>query len=872
MPRGNQLILLIILLIIIGVLGAFLFTKESSHNYADTYQAIPENVLAAGKISDQKLRSNFLFTNVLTKKLLRSNEYKKNLSVFEKLVKQIGEIQTDTAEFRKYPNIIGFNLESGSTVKPFAIFHIGDDISESDAKKYLKQWYPNSHLAIHNYRGVRVFDILDESNRSISSISLANNLLKISTSSLTVEEMEDAYLNSLTYQSDAILEFERLDNALIINYSIINQVFRSSTSKYLPDLMPTILLKAITVVNATSPANNIQQLSGKVFDSTGKLLMIDAKASLKYPKELDSLIPDNYLLTKKLSYDYDASNKTSEIKLNLDSLKILASEIGVGYDSLKTMLGSGFVELYNVMRQDSQNIAKVKLVDVRTAANADYLERRIKSFRHLSDTTKGMHSHIDLAGNIWGIDASFIKAKGRCLLFASSVNEYQIFDDKASSVAALNKNKLNAVIEENVITGGAFKAEWAQMFTNDIVNRAWIESLLELVPKVSISLKLNGDTVVNTIIINSNNSFLNQPNSDLKWSIATADRIILSPQVVQTKLDENWFVLWQTEDLNLHCVNSLGEQLWMVKTDAPILGKVYGIKLDNSEEMSVLFSTKSSVYLLNQSGQNQNNFPIILSQETKAGLTLINDGNNKIFYLPVLGGRIYAYYPSGKPLAPWSFININGEVIYPLQVWSQKNIWYVSAITEKGLFYTWNAYGKSKDAVIKMNVKLSGAPAWDLKDSIKHCFILDSSGKIFTINILNNSFTQIPTNQLYKNASITIADGNDDKVNELVIAQSINIVGLDLAGKQKWNLVSSEPLKYQPQNIHIGSSSLLGYTLTGQSKIYLFQKNLKPFANFPKDGNTQFDVAIDEVNNTIHIITGTNNGYIKAYHLFLNTN
>ncbi len=229
----------------------------------------------------------------------------------------------------------------------------------------------------------------------------------------------------------------------------------------------------------------------------------------------------------------------------------------------------------------------------------------------------------------------------------------------------------------------------------------------------------------------------------LVWNVQLEAPALFTPQIVKNFDNGRKEIIVQDDNYNVYLISRDGDILWKRQLTEPCLGKIYQLDFYGNEEYQYLFNTPTKIYLLNRKGENEYNFPIRLSAEANAGLTMIDVGGRKDynFFVPCNNGNVYGYHYSGRPLSGWSPRKQLSQVPYPLIYFKEKGVESLVAANKNGTVYLLNRGGIIKHK-IKTNGPLIAPPQIALRGKEKKIlattekgdtYIIDAKGEYFNL-------------------------------------------------------------------------------------------------------------------------------------------
>lgn len=381
----------------------------------------------------------------------------------------------------------------------------------------------------------------------------------------------------------------------------------------------------------------------------------------------------------------------------------------------------------------------------------------------------------------------------------------------------------------------------------------------KMVQSLAISFTTKNDMTISTGRIDFSGKISKEIH--LLWS-SQLDTTPATPPFVIVN-GENKYIAIQDNDMNLNFYNEAGRLMWKKYLGEKIMSKIYFMDQYNNGECQLVFNTTNKLYLVTTKGDSISNFPIRLPAPASNGCLVKDfDGFNKYeIYVACQNGTIYAYEPSGKPLAQW----ITKQTVYgvdqPFIPFRYNNTDYIYAYGDHNQYI---ADRKGKIVKLKSPENAISKTMMAYSDSGKTCtfYILDNSGRIYSVDpaqtgelkalnlpdtisdittqgdLLNNKIVMLSNNTLY----------NFSTTGELVKASE-----LEPDGKFKF---------VNPLNVDYKA----GITDLNHNKFYLLSPISTVEDGYPVWGNSDFSIMKGSENNSRSLIViSDSNGVLYVY-------
>jgi hypothetical protein len=326
---------------------------------------------------------------------------------------------------------------------------------------------------------------------------------------------------------------------------------------------------------------------------------------------------------------------------------------------------------------------------------------------------------------------------------------------------------------------------------------------------------------------------------------------------------ENRFIAIQDDEQNLNFYNEAGRLLWKKHLGEKILSTIYYMDQYNNGECQMIFNTTNKLYMIDTKGDSISNFPIRLPAPATNGCLLKDFEGFKRYeiYVACQNGSIYAYEISGKPLPQWITKQVTFGIdrdFIPIRVNGNDFIYGYGGNSH----YIIDRKGKIVRLKTPENPIEKSVVAFSDSGRKSEIYILDNTGKIFTVNPANiNEMTSL---NFQESATDIISIG--DRLNDVIAILNGNKL-FAYSGSVELELVStidgSNDLKFVNQ---INSSGKGGIIDLSKNKFYLLSSNASIENGYPVWGNSDFSMMTSDDNTSkSYIVISDSNGVLYVY-------
>ena len=84
----------------------------------------------------------------------------------------------------------------------------------------------------------------------------------------------------------------------------------------------------------------------------------------------------------------------------------------------------------------------------------------------------------------------------------------------------------------------------------------------------------------------------------------------------------------QDTDNFLYLITSEGKLVWRIRIAGRIISDIHQVDMYRNKRLQMVFNTAEKLYIIDRSGKNVNNFPIIFATKATAGVAVFDYNNN----------------------------------------------------------------------------------------------------------------------------------------------------------------------------------------------------------------------------------------------------
>lgn len=354
-------------------------------------------------------------------------------------------------------------------------------------------------------------------------------------------------------------------------------------------------------------------------------------------------------------------------------------------------------------------------------------------------------------------------------------------------------------------------------------------------------------TLINTVV----SSFAKKPKSGINQAqnITLDNNIILAPQLVKNHRTNNYEIITQDQDNNLHLISSDGKALWKKQLDGPILGNIKQVDIYKNNKLQYAFCTSKTFYIIDRNGNHIDNFPVSFKDDITQPLAVFDyDKNKRYRFIITQSNEVLMLDKTGKRVKGFQFSktnNTNGEGIIqetPKHFRIGNKDFIVINADKEGIYFL-DRTGKTRLTKEKSHAQLAD-----------EMFFYDNTF----------SFVDVNGNLYNKDAA-----GNTTK-KEIPFLQEYHAIGeSDLLVLLKENNLSINNRLIElpfgqytkPIIFSLNKKKVIAITDLEGKKVYLYNTEGKLLPKLPVYGNSIIDIVKDKGNNKL-VVQGENNSIL----------
>lgn len=325
--------------------------------------------------------------------------------------------------------------------------------------------------------------------------------------------------------------------------------------------------------------------------------------------------------------------------------------------------------------------------------------------------------------------------------------------------------------------------------------------------------------------------------------------LILPPQTIKNHINKAHDIIVQDVDNNLYLISSSGNVLWKKKIHGKILGNVEQIDTYKNGRLQLVFATSNRLYKLDRNGNDVSNFPIKFRDEVTQPLSVFDYDKKKNYRLLITQGKnLLMYDANGKSVSGFKYANNGANITTQpkhFRVGSKDYIAFTAGENIKIL----NRQGSHR---INVNDKIqfSDNALFLYKNKFTTTNLLGQLVQVDTKGKLSLSNLNLPEKHSLETTSKTLVSLTENKLN--IKSRTVDL---------DYGDYTNPKIFYLNDKIYVSTTDLQA------KKVYLYDSQAKPIANFPVFGTSSADLQKLDNEKGLELVTQVDSKTIAVYKL-----
>lgn len=330
------------------------------------------------------------------------------------------------------------------------------------------------------------------------------------------------------------------------------------------------------------------------------------------------------------------------------------------------------------------------------------------------------------------------------------------------------------------------------------------------------------------------------------FSVELEADVIFNPQFVRNHRTGQMDIVVQDVNNTLYLISNSGKVLWKKRLIGAILGKVEQVDLYRNGRLQLAFATPFRVYVIDRNGNNVSPFPMKFGEQITQPLSVFDYDNNRRYrFLVTQGKDLLMYDRNARFVKGFRYINPNIIKTQPKHIRIGGRDYIVFAAGKR--FMILNRRGSVRVGVSE-RFNFSGEEIFLYKNR-------------FTTTAEDGTLIEVA-----QNGKVTKTDINLENEHQIYATAKTLVTLSENKLNIKEKSVELDFGEYTEPVIHYLNDKIY-VTLTDlqSQKVYLFDSQAEPIANFPVYGNSTIDLANADSDSSLEFVTRAESNSIVMY-------
>ncbi len=820
------------------------------------------------------------------------------------------------------PSFLSAHFTGKDKVSLMHIFQLPPRYSEKKIVDLIRGLVVNSGtMSIRKYENVSVHEVVLLNENAVRNFSFAvyRDILMLSFSATVLEDAirqiatEDNVLSMKGFRAVYATAGKNVDANLFINFQnfpkslsvLVRPEFKAEvrSARHFAEWaeMDINLLSDMLLMNGfVYPPDSLSSMASLFINQTPQRITADEflpgsvasffTVSLSDPARYFTDY-QNFLLEQGLYTTYQNTltslNSTYGIDVPRELLEIMDNEISQAFDPGTREGGPG--HRYFLMRIKSSTQAEEKLNSM-VARIAAVESGSLSSFTTLYRLDNELSYKIyylpirkfsaKVFGNLFSaLDEHYFTILDNYVVFSSSVESIKslihslILNKTLANDAAFREFKNNLSPRSNLyFYANLSKAQsvYAPYLTHAI-NQQWssYQPVFQKVQIMGFQLFSNSKMLYSNFLLRFLSAYNNV--TQTVWESKLDTLADFKPVFVmnhQTKQNE---VFVQDMRNNIYLINQVGRILWKVQLPERINSEVFQVDYYRNGKLQLLFSTRSSLYLIDRNGNFVEKYPVKLRSPSTCGVAVFDYDRNRDYriFIACEDRHVYVYTKEGNLLPGWGFDKSESEVTQPVAHFRIGDRDFI-VFGDRFKTYLLDRKGNTRIDVETYfprsanNNYMLYSPRDGSGPGIA---TTDTTGMVYKIGFNGKSTTLDPGRKFSNDHFFEYRDLNGDGKYELIFIEGRSMLVLNSDMTRLFDFDFDAPVASRPLFYQFSATDLkIGVVNRPANKIYLFNNNGEIYAGFPLQGNTPFSIGnFGDTLSKFNLVVGSGDNFLYNY-------
>jgi len=329
-------------------------------------------------------------------------------------------------------------------------------------------------------------------------------------------------------------------------------------------------------------------------------------------------------------------------------------------------------------------------------------------------------------------------------------------------------------------------------------------------------------------------------------------------------------ILVQDEAHKLYLVNSSGRILWSLPLEEAINSEIFQVDFFKNRNLQYLFSTGSSLHLLDRNGNYVDKYPVRLRATATNGLALFDYDNNRDYriFIACSDQHVYLYDKTGSLVKGWDFDKTEGIVSQPVLFQRIANKDYV-IFADQMRIYILDRRGvervrPEKQFAISPNNKLQyEGPRGGLGPRL---VVTDVEGSVNFIDFNGKVATKV-IKTFSPDHYFTYEDMDKDGAGDFIFLDGDRLEVFGSGGTELFTRKMQSKITHPPAIYRFpGNEKKIGVVTRSREEIFLVNSDGSLYEGFPLRGRTMFTIGyLSSSVREFNLLVGGDNLFLYNY-------
>jgi hypothetical protein len=918
----KRLLYLAILILSGAAILLYFLRNEKKISPGEPLQAIPVDASVIVKINDfQGLLRKIYQESGIWQELKNKNsfqQFEQQMHFLDSIVKNIPEAKQ---LLLNNPSYLSIHYRSKEKIGVLHVYEMPNNLSERKVHAIISNFIiKQGTVTERNYDGEKIYDVrLMEGNRRKNfSYTFVDNLFIFSFSSLMIEDairqlntnssvtdqegFKEVFLTAgKNVVANIFLNFKNLPRSLSVG---IQNEYKAEVRAFTTFAgwgeLDANILSDVFLLNGFTLTSDSGNYAASIFrhqapqkitadeilpSSISALLILSVSDPPQYfadyHKYLKGLGRYN-----QYSRSLDVLQSTYEIDFLQEFLQVWDNEISIAFDEAYSDDNKPIS--YLLLKVKSQSFAEERFAEIiRKMAE--------KESRTMDRYTSVCKIDNELSFKIYYLPISRLTGKIFGEMFTNIdehyftlIENYLIFSDSPES---LGKLLHDVVLNKTLITNQAykdFKSNLTQKsnlyfyanigkanlifskYLSEPLLQTWNENI-EAFQKIQVfgfQMYSSNSMLYSNVFLKHFTDFKDQPHT--VWESHLDTTIDSKPVFTINHTTRQNEVFVQDQKNSIYLINQAGRVLWKIQLAEKITSEVFQIDYFKNGKLQLLFSTLSSIHLIDRNGNYVEKYPVKLRSQATNGVAVFDYDRNRDYRMFIAGEdrKIYAYSIDGSLIKGWNFDKTESQVWQPVNHFKAGDKDFL-VFGDRLKTYILDRKGNTRVNISTYFPK-----------SVRNNYIFDGSGrttgsKIVTTDstgqihfiYFNGNHETIDMGRFTGNHFFDYKDMDGDGKREFIFLDGKKLSVFKDNKTRLYEFEFHNTIDYKPIYYSFSQhDKKMGVVSRGENLIYMINNDGKVYKGFPLRGNSPFSIGyFGENTSAFNLIVGSNDNFLYNY-------